>query len=48
MKYIGNFLNRATEMAINIGLADQKLDLYDPARKAIYSPALPFRDPAKK
>ncbi len=41
-------LNRATEMAINIGLADQKLDLYDPARKTIYSPARPFQEPGKK
>lgn len=32
-------LSRATEMAINIGLVDQKLDLYDPARKTVYSPA---------
>lgn len=32
-------LSRATEMAINIGLVDQKLDLYDPKRRIIYSPA---------
>lgn len=32
-------LSRATEMAINIGLADDKIDLYDKTRKTIYSPA---------
>lgn len=38
-------LSRATEMAINIGLNDAKLDLYDPARKIIYSPARPYEAP---
>lgn len=32
-------LSRATEMAINIGLADDLLDLYDPTRRTLYSPA---------
>lgn len=38
-------LSRATEMAINIGLADDKIDLYDKTRKTIYSPASPYKEP---
>jgi len=40
-------LSRATEMAINIGLADTKIDLYDPMRKTIYSPARAYKEPEK-
>lgn len=36
-------LSRATEMAIDIGLVDQKLDLYDPTRRIVYSPLKPYR-----
>lgn len=35
-------LNRATEMAINIGLADDLIDLYDPDRHIMYSPGRPY------
>lgn len=38
-------LSRATEMAINIGLVDQKLDLYDPTRRTVYSPIKPYEAP---
>jgi ABC-type amino acid transport substrate-binding protein len=38
-------LSRATEMAINIGLVDRKLDLYDPTRRIVYSPLMPYRIP---
>ncbi len=38
-------LSRATEMAINIGLVDQKLDLYDPTRRTVYSPVKPYEAP---
>ncbi len=38
-------LNRATEMAINIGLADDLIDLYDSSRRTIYSPAKTYQLP---
>lgn len=38
-------LSRATEMAINIGLADELLDLYDPTRRILYSPAKSYEVP---
>jgi len=42
---IKQVLNRATEMAINIGLVDDLLDLYDPTRRTIYSPEKPYEVP---
>lgn len=41
-------LSRATEMAINIGLIDQKLDLYDPTRRTIYAPASAYKTVLEK
>ena len=38
-------LSRATEMAQNIGLADTKIDLYDPTRKTMYSSAPTYKAP---
>lgn len=40
-------LDRATEMAVNIGMIDQTLDLYDPERRTIYAPARTYRIPQK-
>lgn len=39
-------LSRATEMAINIGLVDDKLDLYDPTRRSIYAVSRPYQIPS--
>jgi ABC-type amino acid transport substrate-binding protein len=36
-------LSRATEMAQNIGLLETRLDLYDPNRRIIYSPAAAYQ-----
>ena len=38
-------LSRTTEMALDIGLADSKLDMFDPARKTVYSPAKSYEAP---
>jgi len=38
-------LSRASEMAINLGIVDKQLDLYDASRRTIYSPLPAYKAP---